>query len=416
MPSLDFLRRNWRLLTFGLAMSFASSFGQTFFIGAFGAPLQAEFGLSSGQYGGLYSLATLASALVLAWSGRWIDRMPLARFSSLVLLALAAACWLMASASSVLWLGLAFFALRQAGQGLSSHTSMTSMARYFEAGRGRALSVAAMGFPLGQAFLPALAVVATAAVGWRQTWVLSGLLVALALLPLMRWLLRARGAELAPDPDPAPAPALPAGGSIELPGHAWTRGQALRDPRFWLVLPAAIGPGFILTGVFFHQVFIAGAKGWDMALWTGFFVVFSACQIGASLLAGLLIDRWSARALLPFFLLPMGLGLVLLALAGGNWLAPIFLALVGLTAGLSMTLGGALWAELYGVVHLGAIRSAVSSLGILGTAASPVAMGALIDAGVGLPAIAWGAAGYVIVAILGVLIGLNADAPRPARG
>jgi MFS family permease len=188
----------------------------------------------------------------------------------------------------------------------------------------------------------------------------------------------------------------------------------LRDPRFWLVIPAAIAPGVILTGVFFHQAELVAAKGWDMTTWTALFTVFSACQILGSLGAGPLVDRVTARAVLPFFLLPMTAGLVLFAVGDmpGPWLAPAFLALQGITAGLSMTLGGALWAELYGVRHLGAIRATVTSFGILGTAASPVGMGALIDLGVGAPALAWLAVAYLGVSMVGVLLGLNLDAPE----
>ena len=402
-PSLRFLADNRRLLAFGLGTAFFSSFGQTFFVGTFGEVLREEFSLSAGQFGGLYSLATLGSAVLLTWTGRQFDRMPLRRYVSFVALGLIVACVLMGTAGSVLMLGVALFALRQTGQGLMGHTSSTSMARAFEAARGRALSIAAMGYPLGQAVLPALAVAVMARVGWRGVWLALAAAVLLLVLPLLRWLLREGiGDVAAGEPhDPGRAPAE----------EGWTRGRALRDPRFWLVIPAAIAPGVILTGVFFHQATLVAAKGWDMATWTALFTVFSACQIAGSLGAGPLVDRVTARAVLPFFLWPMAFGLVLFAVGDGLgwWLAPAFLALQGISAGLSMTLGGALWAELYGVRHLGAIRAMVTSFGILGTAVSPVAMGALIDLGVGAAALAWLAVGYLALATVGVLIGLNLD-------
>ncbi|HUG63558.1 MAG TPA: hypothetical protein VMP03_17050, partial [Methylomirabilota bacterium] len=114
-----------------------------------------------------------------------------------------------------------------------------------------------------------------------------------------------------------------------------------------------------------------------------------------------------SRAIMPFFLAPLGAGLVLLAVADGLWLAPAFLALAGVTAGVSMTLGGAIWAELYGVKHLGAIRSTVASLTILGTAASPAGMGMLIDAGWSIEMLSWLAAGYVAFATLLVLLAVR---------
>ena len=73
MKYLHFVRANLRLLSFGAAAFFFSSFGQTFFISLFNAPLQADLALSSGEIGLLYSAATLMSALTLMWLGRKID-------------------------------------------------------------------------------------------------------------------------------------------------------------------------------------------------------------------------------------------------------------------------------------------------------------------------------------------------------
>ena len=78
----------------------------------------------------------------------------------------------------------ALFAMRLTGQGLMTHTASTSMARYFERGRGKAISIALLGFPAGQAALPPLAVAAAAVVGWRVTWVGAGTVLAVVLVPL----------------------------------------------------------------------------------------------------------------------------------------------------------------------------------------------------------------------------------------
>mgnify|MGYP001991945740 FL=1 len=90
----------------------------------------------------------------------------------------------MAWASSLAVLGFAIFICRLAGQGLMSHTALTSMARYFEHDRGKAISIANLGFPAGQAVFPIVAVSVIAAVGWRETWLLAGALVAIGVLPL----------------------------------------------------------------------------------------------------------------------------------------------------------------------------------------------------------------------------------------
>ena len=71
---LRFIAANPRFLSFGVLGAFFSSFGQTFFVALFGGQWRAEFDLSHGDFGALYSLGTLASGLVLIWLGRKIDR------------------------------------------------------------------------------------------------------------------------------------------------------------------------------------------------------------------------------------------------------------------------------------------------------------------------------------------------------
>ena len=93
MQSKNYLRftlENRRFLAFGFLMAFSSSFGQTFFVGLFGPDLRAEFGLSHGDWSLVYMAGTLASALVLPWSGRLIDRVDLGVFTAAVCIGLAA--------------------------------------------------------------------------------------------------------------------------------------------------------------------------------------------------------------------------------------------------------------------------------------------------------------------------------------
>ena len=83
------------------------------------------------------------------------------------------------------------------------------------------------------------------------------------------------------------------------------------------------------------------------------------------------------------------------------------LVMMGLGAGAFRTVTGALWAELYGVDHLGAIRAMVAACMVFASAGSPVSMGWLIDAGVGIEAIAVMCIGYLAVAMALGRIGLT---------
>ena len=76
-----FVRSNIRFLGFGMVLAVFSSFGQTFFISLFSGEFRAAFGLSHGEFGSIYSIATVASGLSIIWAGRLIDRYALRSFS-----------------------------------------------------------------------------------------------------------------------------------------------------------------------------------------------------------------------------------------------------------------------------------------------------------------------------------------------
>jgi MFS family permease len=129
-----------------------------------------EFALNTAQFGGLYAVATLTSAASLPFFGRLIDRVTLRSFSLAVGWGLVAACFLMATAPGVPVLFLAILGLRLTGQGLLSLTASTTMARVFTEGRGKALSVSGLGYPLGEGLLPMAIVLLVHAAGWRLSW------------------------------------------------------------------------------------------------------------------------------------------------------------------------------------------------------------------------------------------------------
>ena len=56
-----------------MIMAFWSSLGQTFFISLFSDDIRAALGLSHGDFGTYYAVATTASAISLLWLGKLAD-------------------------------------------------------------------------------------------------------------------------------------------------------------------------------------------------------------------------------------------------------------------------------------------------------------------------------------------------------
>ena len=89
---LKLIRSEWQLLLFGFLMTFWSSPGQTFLISLFSGEIRAELGLSDGEFAGIYSLATLASAIVMVWTGTLVDKVDLKKLSIAIVIGLGLGC------------------------------------------------------------------------------------------------------------------------------------------------------------------------------------------------------------------------------------------------------------------------------------------------------------------------------------
>ena len=415
MLPVHFLRTHWRLLAFGWMMSFCSSFGQTYFISIFGGLIRTDFGLSHSAYGTCYSAGTLASACVLLWAGRLVDRKSLTVFSVGAIVGLAAATAVMAGVTGVISVTFAFFALRFFGQGLLTHAAMTAMGRYFSAERGRAVSIAALGHVTGEAVLPLAAVTILAFVPWRGLWLMSSLFLLVCAVPIVLLLLRgAVSTTNGSDRHSLPAavsPDKPAARSLVAAGHDFALSEALRDIGLYLRLPVLLAPSFISTGLIFHQVHIGTAKGWSLTLIASSLAVFAVGSFAMMVVAGPLVDRFSARRLVPFCLAPLAVACVTLAFSNAALGAVAFFALLGVGSGLTAVILGAIWAELYGVTHLGAIRAFGASAMVFSSGLAPVAMGFMIDWGWSVDAIALGCAAYCVAAA-GVAVTAATTPPR----
>lgn len=404
----DFLRRNARFLGFGVGLMFFASLGQTYYISIYGGIWRDTFALSHGEYGLVYSLATLVSAALLTYAGRLIDHLDLRLFALLTAAGLALACAGMAFVPDVLALTLGIFMLRFFGQGLMGHAAMTSMARYFEAERGKAISVATLGVSAGIAFVPGLGVWLIELVGWRESFLIAALVFALIVPPVIALTLKGHGERhrtyTATIAGPRPLPRVGGDDEADRTDRQWSRAELLRDPRFYLLQPAAVAPAFLLTGFFFHQVHVAEAKGWSIVWLASSLSAFAAGQLAALVLSGALVDTMGARRLARLYLLPMIAGLGVLATLDAAWSAPVYLLFCGVTTGGSGPVMGALWAELYGVQHIGSIRALTSAIMVSSTALSPFGMGYLIDAGL---AIEWIAGLSIVFTVLAVILVLT---------
>lgn len=373
MGFLTFLRDNIRWIGGCFLMTFFSTVGQTIFISLSAGQIRTEYGLSNGGWGAIYMIGTLASAFTLPYLGPIVDRFRVRTVLLFVAPMLALAAVSMAVSTHVVLLTVTIFLLRLFGQGMMPHTAYTATARWFAAQRGRALSLVIIGHNAGDALITNAFVAVALYLGWRGGWLAAAAALLLA-LPLVAWLVST---------DRTPRSNEPAPRVID--ARDWTRAEVLRDPLFYLTMLGIMAPSFIITVALFHQVHLIQMRGWSLEVFASAFVVWAVINSTFTLISGQLIDRFSGTALLPFVLLPLGAGCFVLGLVEAEWAPFAFMALIGVSAGLSTTLFGIVWPEFYGTRHLGSIRSLVVSATVLASAAGPGLTGYLIDAGVSYP-------------------------------
>ena len=388
-----FIQVEWRFLLFGVAMAFCSSLGQTFFISLFSAEIRAELNLTHGAFGSYYALATTASAISLIWLGKLADTMRVERLALFVICCLCASAMLFSQVFSVVTLVLGLYLLRLFGQGMTSHTYTTAMARRYVAARGRALSLAQMGMTAAESVGPVSVVTLLAFMDWRSLWLLVPWIPLLGLAPFLRTLTRRTRFQDGGGLEGMRAAAAAA--SIDNRGPAaiitidgtdhWRRSAVLRDRRFWMgVVWLTMVPGFSVTGLLFHQIYLAELAGVTLAVWAANYVFYAAFAVIGALVSGQLIDRYSGRRVAPYTLLPVTLACMALWLGDGPVGVLVFFIFFGLASGMPQAAVSAALAELYGTRYIGEVKAVFMPLGVFSSALSPMVMGLLIDLGFGM--------------------------------
>lgn len=372
MGFLRFLSDNRLFLGAGVLLSFTSSYGQTFFISLYAGVIMTDYGLSHSHWGLIYSVSTTCSAIAMIWIGALTDRFRVRSISVVACSVLAASCLAMTIGQSVWLLLPTIFLLRLTGQGMMSHLGVVAMARWFDATRGRALSISAMGFALGQALLPILFVSLMEAINWRWLWVLAAAIV-LATTPLIYRLLRE---ERTPQSVSSTSPVF------GMSGRNWTRREMMHHWLFWAMVPLLLGPPAWGTALFFQQVHLTETKGWALLDFVALLPLYTITAIVSTFATGALIDRFGTGLLMKLYLVPFALAFLMMSHADSLWNAAIAMMILGLGTGAQATVPAAFWAEFYGTRYLGSIKALSSAIMVFGSALGPGITSMLIDTGI----------------------------------
>jgi len=381
-----------KVILFGFIFTFFSSFGQSYFIGIFNSSIRADLLISHGQFGTIYASATLLSSLVLIWIGKKIDDINLFKFSMFVVILLSFASYFFSTIKTIPLLFMGIFLLRLSGQGLMSHTATTTVSRFFEKTRGKALSVTWLGLSAAEFILPVLIVFLLTVISWREIWFGISLLVIIILPPVSFLLIK----KLKLNSRESSKENKINNNNIK----QWTRYEVIKDFRFYIIALNMLSMPSIATGVFVYQSFIISSKNWAPFIFAQSFMVYSVLSVITLSISGYLIDKFTSRKLLIYMNIPLLLAVMVLNLFDNPLSCFVLLGLIGISNGFANVLGSSTWAEMYGVKHIGGIKAITTAMMVFATATGAATFGILIDGGYSINFIALISGIYIAFSLL----------------
>ncbi|MGS2741090.1 MFS transporter [Sinomicrobium sp. M5D2P17] len=145
--------------------------------------------------------------------------------------------------------------LQLTGQGWMTHISMTVMSPYYDTDRGKALSISALGYSIGEAFFP---IVISTLILWYDYEVAAMASGGFLLLYLVR-LYFVKLSHFNPTEKENVKPT-----SITI---AKDYLKILSEKKLYIMMPASTIVAFTSTSFFFYQYVFVADKGWSVSLY-----------------------------------------------------------------------------------------------------------------------------------------------------
>jgi predicted MFS family arabinose efflux permease len=390
------LSLNKKVIIFGFIFTFFSSFGQSFFLGLFNAPIRNELGITHGQFGTIYASATICSSLLLIWLGKKIDDYRILNYSFFVITLLFFSSLAFSFINSIYFLAFGIFLMRLSGQGLMSHASTTTISRFFEKSRGKALSTVWFGLSTAEFILPVLVTYFFVIYSWRTVWQGIAILIILFLPFVILNTIKSINLDSREKDNTSYLK------KVKI--KSWTRRDVIKDYRFYILSLNMLAMPWMATGVFVYQSFIADSKMWDVYTIPKAFMVYSITSIITLFSSGYLVDKFTSRKLILIMNIPLLLAMIVLFKNDNEIYAYIFLGLVGVSNGFGNILGSSTWAEIYGVKYIGSIKALTTAFMVFATAFGTAVFGILIDKGFTIENIAFICVVYIIASLTLLII------------
>ena len=377
----------WYIVGTGFLTNIASAFALASTLSIFLKPLTAELGISRGVFSLLRSGEGIIGALSAPFVGNLVDRHGGRWLIAIGTAIVAAGYFVLGHVDTFTQFALVRLSLVTLGDAMmGSMVVNIVIAQWFLRRRGRAFAISSMGIGFAKVCMPIVAASLIVWFGWRQTWVVFGLVtLVLGVVPALLFIRRSPE-EMGLLPDGSEEPVASTAKQNRAAADAttnqdleWTRGEAMRTRTFWLLVItfgiASVG----VTGLNLHVYPYVTDLGHPPLVAATVMSVIASMQLFSPLAWGFFAEHVDVRiaAMLRFVIQGIGLGLAMLTPSLFCLYAGFFLYGIGL--GGNMVLPEVLWANYFGRRSLGKVRGLGLLISQVMAAAGPPFFGFLFD-------------------------------------
>jgi len=357
----------WKIVLagfFGVMVSFAAVVPYTF--GLFLKPLATAFGWHREAISAGFSIAALTVAAASPGLGFLLDRFGPRRIilPCIVVFSIAYASLALLT-PHLIHFYLAFFVIGLVGNGTAYLGYSRAISTWFDRRRGLALSVMLAGGGCGAMLLPILAQAAITQYGWRNAYVLLGVLALVLGFPLTAWFVREQ-----------PIALQSAHVSVEV---GTSVREALSSRIFWVIAATVCLYAISVNGAIAHLSALLTDRGVSTQGASYSIAIIGATGLVGRILTGVFLDRFFGPRVSQIMLLMTVLGIVLLSVAHTLTAGLLAASLIGFSMGSEGDITPYLLSRYFGLKRLSTLYAFTWTAYAVGGATGPLVVGRIFD-------------------------------------
>lgn len=364
-------------------------------VGMFVKPVSESLGITRQAFSLTTTFFAVAGILLSSFMGRIYAKFTIKRVmvAASVILPIAYGCYSIAPNIYVFY-GISFIC------GLMS-TSLTMiaistlMANWFSEKRGLAIALASTGSGVGGVFLNPIIGRMITSLGWRSTYAVLAVVMAVTVIPCTLFLVKDTPAQKGLGPYGGPAKT----GRINRQAEGLTAAQARKSPAFWMWAPVCAIVAAGCTCVMQHTVAYVSDIGYDYSFAAGIASGITASLAIGKIVMGEVFDRIGSRKAATLSLLRFMSAYVLYGFAENKILLIVAVGIVGFGLSFATVAFSVVTQDLFGKKDYAGIYGMVTMCSSVGSALGSPAVATVFDK-IGSYKPAW----VVMAALMGISV------------